>query len=533
MTPDGFLSVLSIGVAVYALMSPVQKMRARLSLHVQIVLAIGFLIAVLYLELFETLKLPCMLKGWCEALVLERPRAPAAQQVAFLLVLAWLVSAFVVHHKTRPWASALSTIAEIVDTLMAERKLDDLISFIEPHIRFLRIAAERRFVIQRLYDTLDGWAPDDPRAVFRTLPPAGPRRKVSGPVLTQVKGLVGSLKRIVPSERHYEQRGTDILRRIYRSDELRAIFTKFRPYSMLPLLSVALSEKHDFCEAVFRDLVADRTSVFYQEMKVGLALSWTQGFVLDPANQLQSYLFKDCRVAEALSIWQPVGNYIDELLAGQHSADYVQKLNGPKTNPSIDRDPALTTIIFFDLMVRRAAFQNVNNHMWLMYLDDFVATIQSVTKVPVSDDETYVEFPTLGMYVIYEIFNTLGSWVQMVRSLPAGSLHLNFGGDRLASIPVHAAGSLGRALKCVLESMHLPDAFKSYMLEVVMRDIKALRNEGISGQARAMLVSRIVGGGEAERDANFAELIDAFLPSIDYVLRSDVEDFVEAVKEAA
>lgn len=530
MTPDGFLSVLSIAIAVYALMTPVQKMQARLSLHMQALLAMFFLCGVIYLELFDTLQQSC---GWsqdlCNALRVDPPRTLSAQQMAFALILLWLVLAVNIHRFTRPSAAALSTFGKIVDQLLMDRRYDNLIVFLTPHMKFLTIGAERRFLFQALHDWLGGFAPYDPKNIFRV--PRGPEQesRIRHWLPDGAKSSIAWLHRVVPSEARYEEIATDILVRLARSDDLRMVITRDRPYFAFSIFDVKFRERFEFANAYFRDLMADPNSVFYQEMKVGLSLSWTEGFNLEPYNHLQNYLLKDCRVADDLSVYKPIGDYVEELIGGEHDADYVQKLNGPKTATAEYRDPTLNAISFFDIMVRRAAFQNVRSHMWLMYLTHFVERVEDVSALPPTSNEGWQEFPTFGAYLIYQVFDTLGDWVHLVRDLPETSSHIQFNNRDLVSIPVFAAEALGRSLKRVLASDRLAEGFKTYMLEAVMYDIKNLFTQGIQGEARAMLIAHIIGGGVAGHDVAHHTNLHNYLGSTEYSLRSDVPDFVEAV----
>lgn len=531
MTPDGFLSVLSIAIAVYALMTPVQRMKARLSLHLQSVLAVIAIGLVVYLELFAIVQRPCVLTPWaCQALVIAPPQTLSAQQIAFLVVLTWLLLAVAIHQFTRPSAAALTNLGKIVDTLLMERKHDDLIMFLTPHMKLLKIGAERRFIFQSLHDWLAGFAPVDPQDLFRVPTAPGKDKLLRRWLPNRVKSSIAWLAHLVPSERGYQAAATDILVRVARSDPVRNAITTNRPYFAFYIFNVDFYEKFEFSNAYFRALIADRNSVFYQELEVGLSTSWTEGFNLEPFNHLQNYLFANCAVADDLSVYKPIGDYVEELIGGQHALDYVEKLNGLKTNPAIERDPTLKAIVFFDIMVRRAAFQGLNRHMWLMYLTHFVERVEAVSELPQTSEDEWLEFPTFGTYVIYEAFDTLGGWVHLVRDLPEGSPHLRLNNREHVSIPVFAAEALGRSLKIVLRSSRLTDEFKSYMLEAVMYDIKNLHSQEVQGEARKMLIARIVGGGEPGHDADHLARLDRYLGTVDYMLKSDVSDFVEAVR---
>ena len=528
MTLDGFLSVLSIAIAVFALMTPVQKMKARLSLGMQMLLAIAFLGTVIYLEFFTTLKQPCILStGWCQMIILDPPRTLEPGQVAFVIILLWMGLAYFIHQYTRPWAAALKTIWEIVGLLLAERKYEDLMVFVKPHLPFLNAGAERRFLLQTMHDWFANLAPN--RSPFAHPDPPGKRNVPDHAAVKALKARLSVIRHVIPAEKKFEDLASSILVRLLRSDDLRRAISKDRPYLGLELLSIKRRETHDFLDGYFRELLTDRDSIFYQEMKAGLGSSMKEGFSLESANRFQNYFLEDCRVADDLSVWQPIGNYIEELLRGEHGQAYVDKLNGAKTNPAMDRDPVLMAIQFFDIMVRRAAYQNVNSHMWLMYLTHFVEYIVGSTGHRGGDEDDGDEFPTFGMYLIYEVFNTLGDWVQLTRYLPSNSIHLRYDDRGVASIPKFAAEAIGRSLKIVLTSNRVSEDLKAYIYTVAMRDVKGLVRQGHTEAARAMFIRRIVAGGEPRGDLGFRGILKSYLSSIDAMLKYDVEDFVEAL----
>ncbi|WP_155847854.1 hypothetical protein [Asticcacaulis benevestitus] len=262
---------------------------------------------------------------------------------------------------------------------------------------------------------------------------------------------------------------------------------------------------------------------------MALGTSFTEGFHLEPANQLQTFLFKNCQMAIDLGVWQPIGNYVLEELRGDHTDNYIKKLNRPHSQALEERDLMFMAIQFFDIMVRRAAYQGVRDNMWLAYMQYFVAEIDKTAVI--DPEEADEEFPTYGSRCIYEIFHILGTWVNLVKSLSAASLHLKLDPEHRYSIPASAARAIGVSLKTIMRSERLPGTFKGYMLRCVLGDVKGLQQTGVQAEMRALLIEQIVYGGDQIRTAEHTHNLILGLSDLDGMLRHDVADFIAQLEK--
>ncbi len=539
MTLDGFLAFLALAAAIYAVVPPVQRLRAKLTFWLQVPLALAALVLTLYLEFFPSLGQPCpaALGPNCRWLTFQQESSFTPPQAAFVVVLTWMALAWLIHHVARPGAASIASMAELVDDLVYERRFAEAIALIEPHLALIGDAAKRRLPLQRWHDRVasygaEGWYLDI------LLPGKKPRpERPKGTLMRRWHQVLGRLASLVPAQRRAEEAAANILRVLYRSADFRRFIAEMRPYFGIALLRVEHYERGDFSDAFFTDLMSIRGSVLYQELEQVQVDTGRDGYVFPETLRLLRFLFGDARTAEALGVWRPVAEYaLRRLRPGEDDA-YVAYLNGPSTGFDDERwrDTVFTTIHFFDVMVPAAARQGVEWHMWLYYMPIIVDRLVALydTSNPAVDRSS--EFPTRSARLIYEIFDSLGSWVRLVGDLPDGSPHREVpqpGRSDNGKIPASAAAALGRCMRTIALSDELGEKFATYMFEVVLRDIKGLASEGVQGQMRTYLIASILQPNHGPAEPAYGDRLAELWMDVDPMLRYDVEDFEEAFRKA-
>lgn len=186
-------------------------------------------------------------------------------------------------------------------------------------------------------------------------------------------------------------------------------------------------------------------------------------------------------------------------------------------------------LFFFDIMVKEAAFQDVTWHMWLYYFPLIVEALEANYDDTGEGIDPSDEHPTIGAFLIYHAFDMLGDWVKLIDELPADSSHRQVeagGRHQNGNIPKSATIALGRSLSTVLMSNRIGDEFKTYLMEVVARDVKGLK---AGSPIRAALIHAIVTGGVDFSRAGYLPRLRTAFGSIDFVLRFDVADLDAAI----
>jgi hypothetical protein len=147
MTPDGFLTFLALMVAVYAVATPVARLRVQLDVRwLQKVAALCAFGLVLYFLFFDAWKRPCppALGGVCEWITFSADGSFAPAQAAFLVVLVWVPTAWLIHGLSKRSPSSLSVLSTLVDDLLYETRYAELLALVEPHLPLIDKAVGTR-----------------------------------------------------------------------------------------------------------------------------------------------------------------------------------------------------------------------------------------------------------------------------------------------------------------------------------------------------------------------------------------------------
>ena len=113
-----------------------------------------------------------------------------------------------------------------------------------------------------------------------------------------------------------------------------------------------------------------------RELKDNQNCSYTGEYYIDESNPLLSFYFIDIKTASNISIWNPIADY---------TISFIKKQKGNNNfynsayDYSYDDDrwhcPIYISIFLFKIMVSKAIFDRHQDHMWLMYLENFVDEI--------------------------------------------------------------------------------------------------------------------------------------------------------------
>ena len=492
MTLDGFLTFLTLAVAIYALAPPVAKLHAKLGLAIQIPVAVLAITLVGYLEFFQVFGQPCpaTLGSVCDRLVLTDDNSFTPPQLAFLVVLIWMGVAWAIFEfsVSRLSKRSLPTLARLVDNLVDEQRFTEVQRLVAPYLPLLSQAAS-----------------------------VSPQSRV-------------------------ETAASDILRVLFRSEALRRSMARVRPYFAISLLQLDVSEyeRRDFSDAYFDDLISDTSSVLYQELEQNQQISGTGGYLLLESNRLLYFLFADAHTAENLQVWRPIGNHLLKVLRPGESPDIVASLNRGEAGFDQERwkDPVWAGIFFFDVMVTSAAYQGVRWHMWLYYFRNIVEGLVEIYDTSHPSVDTSLEFPTRSARLIYEALYALRQWVLLVSKLPEDSPHRQ--SDALSenqgwrwspsfhdngNIPVSASTALGPCMATIIMSDRIDERFAISLHEGILQTMIDLGRDWKEGRLRSLLIQSIVYGGQPLPDPRYVRRLITLLDRADYVLLHDVDDY--------
>lgn len=545
MTLDGFLTFLTLVIAVFALASPVARLRAKLVFVVQIPLAMFSLILVLYLEFFEMFGQPCpsVLGNACDWFVIAVDSSLSPSDIAFIVVLVWMIFAMVIHkYVPRLLASILLTrIAQLVDQLAYERKYFELIGFIEPYLPVIGKAWHRHLCLQRCHDTLEamqGGIMTLRQTMFDE--EARSRESQRSRFAKFARRWVGNLAVLIPSQNRAQSSAADIGRVFFQSEDLKNYIAVNRPYFAIPLVYQDMFGSREYCESYFEMLITNTGSILYEEIQHNQNSSYQHGYEFPETNRLLHFLFADAQTAFKLEIWKPVGNHMLKLLNPSKSPDFSDYLKGSAVDFDEEcwRNGVFVGITFFNLMVTAAAYQGVTWHMWMYYMTSVIEKLEQGYDASDPSVDTSDEFPTRSARLVYEIMYALCSWTKLVSHVPEDSPHRKVSHNDNGhiqdwdtwslpnnNIPMSAAVVLGTCLATILMSRRFENRFVVQMYEVALRTVNELNDSGDEGQLRRFLILSIIHGGQKDLGRDYGELLRSMMNEVDHFIRYEVRDF--------
>lgn len=537
MTLDGFLTILALAAAIYAVLSPVQRQRVSLTWRPQLVLAVPMFVLILGFELQDWSPPPCPigLSQVCRGLVLGGAEPGPARKFAFLLACAWLVGAIAVHAVSKPTLASVPSFAKVATTLIDEERYGEALELIQPHIALLAHASRRRCARQRLRDWLEEFGPTPEHSFRRYLRRAGTRQYSGEGWPDRAAAPVRWTARFVPPGRRGESAAGDLLQLLMNSPKVFDYIVSRRPYFSLGLIREPIYGGADFLERFLGELMRRPGSALYQEIATNDRSEGLIGYHLPERNRILHFLFADAKVAEELSAWQGVGDYLKRLLGGDERPEYRAWLNGQPDWFERDqlRDPTYVGMFFFDIMVSAAAKQGVGYHMWLYYFTSFADLLEDGYDSSGSGIDRTAEFPTRAARLLYELVSHLAAWVGMLRYLPEGAVHRRAPDrrDNPATIPFAAAQALGRVLSVAVRSRKVDEGVVQTLHDVAIRPIKDLHPDDCDQSAlRAYLIDALLSGGGRSADPGYLTRLAELLDDNDDLIEYEIPDYVTALR---
>jgi hypothetical protein len=286
---------------------------------------------------------------------------------------------------------------------------------------------------------------------------------------------------------------------------------------------IRLLDGEVFITSFFKALMSHSGSPLYRELRDNQNCSHTGEYFLDESNPLLNFYLKDIAVAQRVAMWKPVGDYVLNYIKKQRGKDNFY--NQPNSCFSDGEErwacPIFIGSQFFEVMVSIAIFQRANDHMWLMYTNNFLEEIlESLDHAP--DVEKDREFPSKFDYLMYQVFSSCSGWVGTVE-------HLDFtdvSAEDIRHFPEYwAAKTLGCMLRKIIMSDKLPDSQKGYFLEIAVRRVRSLDQKGLSLYSKLVVDNCVRTDEHTAADDEVLEKLRHLYGRVDHVLRHGESTF--------
>ncbi len=535
MTLDGFITFLTLLIGGYALIPSVRRMQLRLAARGIVPWSLAAIGGVLFFEFFSLLALPCPASqdGMCSAIELGPDGPITPQQAAFLVVLAWLMILLwqLSHHRLR--VRDLPALNRLSQQLAEERRFTELLDLIQPCLTLIDECACRERPFQKRRDKL---APSRTALQLeQMIALLDGRAEAPQPLAwhqrhwSTTKSWFGSW---LPSGTHEEESASDVLHILLKQREVVEHICLSRPRFAARLLSLQAYGVNDFSDRMLEWMIEHPESILYEEVQEIQNLPGV-AYEVPEQNVLLHALFSDAEVAKRLDVYRPVAESSLARLNQANDPAYCRSLNLPHDGLWEERgrwrDSTYTTIRFFDIMVRAAASQNVQWHMWLYYMPHFVKWLDKLYAADGEGVDVDAEWPTRAAALLYDIVDTLREWVRLVAKLDDTSVHREPENDRVdhenGNIPKSAAIALGMCVKTIVLSDRITDRFKQYILEIALRTVNEMAPSGPTAKLREVTLRSIAEGGVVSGGDEYRERLVDLYQEIKQPWHHDVDDF--------
>ena len=507
MTLEILLTVATLLIAVYAVLPLAGRMNIVLRMGATGwgVVCVAFLL-ILYLQFYPTPRLVDLtFAKW----------GVTSGNASVLVVLCAAVFLFFYARRKNLPPSRIGKFEEFVRQIHGEKKYAELFALIEGNLSWLEKVSSKDFFLYRMHAALTPPPLFDAKMFSGIFDPDAAKDAQKEPdsaILKALHFMASLFNSAILKVRYFiaslfpdgekESCTTENVIRMLMHDHVVKAMASAHPDFALSVLGKKFPLKIEFAEAFFTALMQDEKSALYEEIKEGNCVD-SKGYQFPDRQRILGFLFNDCKNADELEIWRPIGDFVLKKLkaAATYSPDSFNASGREEDAFNVLRIPLFAGVHFFDIMVSCALMQNIRWHMWLYYFRDFANEALSNLN-PDAKADMSAEFPTLYHRFLYEIVACLCGWISCVdRKVPvtqenAAVEHTNPAYEN-ENIVKSSMLCLGDVTKQIMLSDKVRLNFKYYIMEIVFRQcLKLMRNPKTSKHGEALLNAVICGGSD-------------------------------------
>lgn len=242
-------------------------------------------------------------------------------------------------------------------------------------------------------------------------------------------------------------------------------------YPFVPIVFISSSsilQEDEITDSFFKKLISNKNCLLYRELRDNQHFTYSTGYRIEPENFMLSFYFYNVNEAIKHMIWKPIGDYVCDYIKKQKgSENYYNEYSESFSYTDEQWEcPIFVGIQFFDVMVKGAIYQKLNDHMSLNYYVCFLDEI--LTNLDRSkNSEVWQEFPLKFDYLIYKMLSNCSDWVS------AANYIYNYEIRCIRAIEF-ASECLGRMVRKLLLSEKFDERQKVYYLEIILKLMKEL-----------------------------------------------------------
>lgn len=522
------LTILGVVAAAWAVISPTARLSFRLCMTrldwviiVTLVLAIHFLV---FEEVFRAIGLYPELGPWRWGM--------DKNGLVYLFFLSLTAFVFWRSRTFRLSTRKLPLFEQLTTSLLHSRKFAELGELLNQHLGELLAAGDVGSYRSRLAERIAPSAERRLTAVARQATAQSPiRRTLAVPRMDRWRSSLAHAIRVHnPSDANKRA----ILKALFSSSDLVTYLALAHPYLCLSAMTQVTEIVEDFQDGYFEALLANTSSVFFQEIRNSRNLNGGNRVRLPEENRLLNFYCKDVSVAAGLAVYSAVG---EAMLIRLESDDALaDNLNKPLLRYDEKGKyscPIYCGLYFFRIMVLEGLYQHVADHLWLHYVAHIVDRILRRMRPELPEDANH-EFATPFNYLLYSVVAVTTDWIEDSIHVTEDTAVLSPDQTEAqhAYISFQAAEALGGVMQSALSSDKVTERLKVELLENILFMLRRLaRKRHLEPVIRAVLAYLMNPYGMG-LNAKHLSAIERIYMAQDHVLRGDTRVFAQVLATA-
>lgn len=328
------------------------------------------------------------------------------------------------------------------------------------------------------------------------------------------------------------QEAREILLNLVTSPELTVHLAQAHPHFCLKLVEADEAIRADFIARYIDALLEASGSRLYVELKNNQNLRRGSRLHLPESNRLLSFFFSDAAAAVKNGLDAAIGEAVLRRL--NEDRQLTQKLNEPLGSyyeVGRFRCPINSGITLFEIMVHEGIHQALQDHMWLHYFAHFAEAILKQMSWP-PDEEAHEEWPTPLHYLLYRLISIATDWTEQCGCIDDSEIpqatRIAAGFDR-NFISKEATKALGSMLEDIIPSDKLSASFKTYLLEVAIRGHLKLEGDRRTTDVASSFREAVITGTALPTSLAYRRELRKVFGDVDHVMRRNAGVFEESL----
>lgn len=478
MSIDGFLTLLSLVIAVYALLPRYRQLEIRLTWTIfDWFLLIPATLVILYLHFFEVFAH----LGWTPGFGLKE-RGLSTDRAAY--VVAGVVTLYFLWRLKRRKLnrSSIFKFRELVDELISSQAWAELFALIKKRLSEVFILYKADVIWTKLRIALRPHGNNpmghlshseilsilarSERGEEVTIPKASWKQKVYG-IFSRIQTPIYFLvDKVTPNFSDAQVCAKDVIQELLLSKRVNEALVEFNPYLGLEFVKYHFYENIDFVEIYLKLQIRNTKSALFKEIQRNLNSSAKNRYNFPDRNRILITLVMDVKNAVKYQVWRPVAEGALEFLDDLHASGNDEYAREPFNYEELKKNcPIQVSLWFFDIMISEAFFQKEQWHMWLYYMTHYMRKILNNIPDHSTSDSKY---QTRYHHLIEDIVWRLGNWIELIEDAEPAQENATL--DRVnashenGNIPKSAILCLGAVLEEIIDSEKLTPEFKHEFL---------------------------------------------------------------------